>query len=223
MLKGFMKINSYKFISFFLLSLSTMLTFGQVQKSLVGFQSIPWGSGTSVVKAKFPNAKEQDFCKLFSATKNNYQELKNKFNEENSGCIQVTDANYNIEGLKFYAEFRFDPQNKLNEVTLTLSRKQSEVPDYLSECNSAYNRIATLLDTKYGPYITVANLDEFSKSYTTYAAKSWLPMPTEIWVGNFSGDKFLKSMSTELNKPESDICKVKVHYSKRISDAANKL
>lgn len=48
----------------------------QVQKSLIGFQGVPWGSSISAVKSKFPNAVEQDVCRMVTGTSNNHQSFK---------------------------------------------------------------------------------------------------------------------------------------------------
>lgn len=206
-----------------LILLTPLLSSAQVQKSLIGFQGLPWGSSISTVKAKFPNAKEQDFCKLMSGTANNYQSLKSRMRENNSSCINLYIADYSIEGLKFYAEFTFDPQNRLTYVTLAFKKRQSETQDYIAECTSAFSKMARLLEARYGEDSFIKNADEFSKAYSTYAVKGWSPLPSEVWIANLSGDKFLKSMALELNKPESDVCKVQINYSKKVSDEAFKL
>ena len=216
-------MNKIIALSIWLLTFISITANAQTQKSLVGFQGVPWGSGISTVKAKFPNAKEEDFCKLMSGTTNNYQSLKSKMREDNASCINLYIEDYSIEGLKFYAQFTFDPQNRLTYVTLAFKKRQSETQDYIAECTSAFNKIARLLEARYGEDSFVKNADEFSKSYSNYAVKAWSPLPSEVWIANLSGDKFLKRMAIELNKPESDVCKVQINYSKKVSHEASKL
>ena len=206
-----------------ILLLAPALLSAQPQKSLVGFQGIPWGSGIGVVKSKFPNAQEFDFCKSFTDSKSDYEALKSKTKAKNSNCVVIKMENYVIDGVMFYVQFSFDAQGKLTYVTLTHSRAQSESASYIAECTTAYNRVSALLESRYGEYSNVNNATDFGADYASYAVKAWVPLPSEVWIANLSGDKFLKKMATEFNKPESDICKVKINYSKKVPSEASKL
>ena len=205
------------------LFLASPFSHAQIQKSLIGFQGTPWGSSIATVKAKFPSAKEFDTCKMFSSTKNNYEALKSEAKSSNSSCQYLKIEDYVIEGLKFSAAFNFDTQNKLTFVTLTYLRQQIESENYASECTAAYNRISVLLESRYGDYSNVNNLDDFGKDYERYSIKAWAPLPSEVWVANLSGDKFINKMATELNKPVLDVCKVKINYSRKVPSEAYKL
>jgi uncharacterized protein YxeA len=205
------------------LLLASPLSHAQIQKSLIGFQGTPWGSSIAAVKAKFPNAKESDFCKLMAGTSNNYQSLKKRMADSNSNCISLNIDNYQIEGTKFYVEFTFDPQGRLTYVTLNYTNKQSENANYVADCTSVYNRITHLLESRYGDAMIVTNADDFGKDYTSYAVKGWSPLPSEVWVANLSGDKFINKIATELNKPVLDVCKVRINYSRKVPSEAYKL
>lgn len=203
--------------------LASSFSHAQIQKSLIGFQGTPWGSSIAAVKAKFPNAKEVDFCKLLTGTPNNYQSYKSMMEKTNSNCISLNIENYQIEGMKFYADFSFDPQGRLTYVTLTHSNKQAENANYVADCTSVYKRISHLLESRYGEAVIVTNADEVGKEYTSYAVKGWTPLPSEVWVANLSGNKFINRIATELNKPVLDVCKVTINYSRKVPSEAYKL
>jgi hypothetical protein len=209
------------YIGFLILASSPLRA--QPQKSLIGFQGLAWGSSIAAVKSKFPQAKEIDFCKSMSGTANNYQSLKSMMAENNTGCINLAIENYMIDGIKFYAEWDFDSKGRLKHVNLKYIKAQSESQDYLSECTSAFNRVVTLLESRYGEYSLASNADELGKYYASYLVKAWSPLPSEVWVANLSGDKILKQTASATNKPESDICRVQIRYSKKVSDEASKL
>ena len=205
------------------LLINPIISSGQTQKTLIGFQGIPWGSSIQTIKTKFQNAKEEDFCKSRSDTDKNYQSLKKSLNEKNLSCISLKQYPYEIDGIKFTVAFSMDSTNRLKSVELTFGKAQDDNKNYIFECTSVFNRVSHLLEARYGTSIVVGNIDEFGKDYLNYSAKSWLPFPTQVWIAKLSGDRFLKSLATSLNKPESDACKVIINYSRSIPDEASKL
>jgi len=217
-----MKIKLF-FIFLFSNVLFIQPLFGQTQKSLTGFQGLAWGSSIPNVLGKFPNAKQKDICKDLSHATNSYEAVKKKINEDNLGCISIHLDNYVVDGIKFRANFSFDISNKLKHVNLIYAKEQAEGDGYIVECNSVYDRISNLLEARYGESIGVKNIDEFGKNYSKYSVKAWLPLPTEVWIANLSGDKFLKSLRSTSNKIEPDICQVKINYSRKVSKEAEKL
>lgn len=217
-----MKIVFINIFSIFSLTISE-LSMAQTQKSLIGFQGVPWGTSISIVKEKFPNSKYRDVCKDYVHPTNTYDSIKKNLNELNSSCQTLNIDNYLVDGIKFHLKLAFDAQNKLNLVTLTFNKEQTVGDSYVAECTSVYNRISGLLEARYGGQISVANPEDVGSNYTNYSVKGWLPLPSEVWIANLSGDKLLKRLSEISDKPASDLCMVKVNYSKKVSSEALKL
>jgi hypothetical protein len=217
-----MKIFFINIFSIFALMISG-LSMAQTQKSLVGFQGVPWGSSISTVRERFPNSKQRDVCKDLANSTNSYDSAKKNLTEDNSSCQILNVDSYMIDGIKFHLKFGFDAQNKLSFAVLDFRREQALSDKYISECISVYDRISRLLDTRYGNPISNLDTQNFAKDFDRYSVKAWLPLPSEVWVANLSGDKFLKRLAEISNKSESDACVVKVHYTKRVSNEALKL
>lgn len=209
------------------LSLCTLIVSGssiaQTQKSLIGFQGLPWGSTIKIASAKFPNSQQKDVCKAIADSASNYESVKKSLNEENTSCQALFIDKYMVDGINFNLKLGFDALNKLSFVTLTYRKEQSLGDGYVLECTSVYDRMSRLLEARYGEHIGVINTQGFAKDYDKYSVKAWLPLPSEIWIANLSGDRLLKRLAEISKKSESDVCMVKIHYTKKVSNEALKL
>lgn len=186
----------------------------QTQKSLIGFQGIPWGSSMSAVKSKFPQATEIDYCKAFDGlkvdNKSNGKTMRQRFKEEDSNCVHLYVKNYSVSsGVDYDLSFYFTQASRLEQVNLSKYFKQIDNSNYLSDCTSMYDRTNSLLAINYGYGADPTNTNEMKSSYKNIVAKLWVPMPTEIVLKRQWEFKY----ATDVNMP--DLCQVEILYSKR--------
>jgi hypothetical protein len=200
-------------------------TFSQPQKTLIGFQNIPWGSSVDAIKAKFPNAKKGDICKVITSNQADYLQYQKNLSADNVSCSYLYVEKYDIQGDEYLLSFDLDRQNKLAFVSLTLRRQENVSQNYINECNTAYLKAARLLESRYGEGFVPLNISDFSKDYVHNTALGWTPLPTEIWIANRSGHKLTRDLRgiSEDKSVGKDFCIVKVNYSNRSSGAASKL
>lgn len=190
-----------------------LLASAQNIKSLVGFQSVPWGSPMGAVKAKFPQAKEVDLCKAFDKVESSGKSMRQRLKEEDSNCVHLNIENYNVSGSVSYdLSFYFNQAGRIEQVNLSKYFRQEDNPGYLTDCTALFDRTDSLLAINYGTGITPRNSNEMQSGYKNIAAKLWIPMPTEIVLKRQWGHNFL----VDANKP--DLCQVNVIYSKRVVD-----
>lgn len=185
-------------------------TLGQVQKSLVGFQGIPWGTPLTGVKTKFPNAKVDDICEWVKKFNDGDDAgYRKRAKDANQSCRSLEIEDYNIDGVSFRAAFTFNNAEKLQRVNII---KTFNSGDYLKECNVLFSKMTNLLDLRYGSH-TDGVSPESVFPYKTSIINVWLPLPTEIWIASSSGGEV----------PYANKCEVRISYSKRISEGASKL
>ena len=190
------------------------LVSAQTQKSLIGFQGIPWGSSMGAVKSKFPQATEIDYCKAFDSLKVDNQtdgkSMRQRFQEEDSNCVHLYVKNYSVStGVNYDLSFYFTQAGRLEQVNLSKYFKQIDDSNYLSDCKSMYDRTNSLLAINYGYGADPTNASEMKSTYKNIVAKLCVPMPTEIVLKRQWEFKY----ATDVNMP--DLCQVEVLYSKR--------
>jgi len=203
-----------KILPILLLLLTPLAASAQAQKPLIGFQGLPWGSSMATVKAKFPQAKELDYCKAFDGVKGSNKtdgkSMRQRFQEEDSNCVHLYVGNYSVStGVNYDLAFYFTQAGRLEQVYLSKYFRQEDNAGYLSDCTSMFDRTNSLLTINYGYGVDPKNANEMKSSYRNISAKLWVPMPTEIILKRQWG--FILSMDE--NKP--DLCQVDVLYSKR--------
>ena len=179
----------------------------QIQKSLIGYQNIPWGTKLNFIKNDNPNLSVVDLCADWPRGR----ELAKK---EDFSCRRLVDKNLSILSLKMELEFKFDFEEKLNLVTLeykpnALAFELSEIEKY---CNESFDKLHHLIGTKYGESLEVANGNPIFP-YKRSEYKAWLPLPTEIWLA--------KSFESQSNIYSS--CAVKIAYRPRQHSDASKI
>ena len=189
--------------------MTPLSSFAQTQKSLIGFQGLPWGSAMSVVRAKFPEAKTVDWCKEFSISAEDEKLNRKLFKERDNNCLQITIAKYMVDTMPFKATFSFDNSGRLGNVSVFKQFLQSENPDYLLDCSKIYSNTANALTINYGEGALVGNKSELNAAYANNEAKVWVRNPTEILITQAWGFKWTKTEG----KPDN--CVVKVNYSQR--------
>lgn len=193
------------------------MSYGQTQKSLIGFQNIPWGSSIAVVRGKFPNVREFDYCKLLATTNKPYRQLKEEFSNKSLSCISLQVEHYPIEGNDFNLTFEFDELNRLKGVNLSAYFDSENNPKYLADCGDSFQNTENLLTTRYGEKSTVSNAEKIDDAFQDVHANVWLPLPTEVYIAKLWNSKVRKTLG------KTDFCKVSVHYGKRVPNAASKL
>lgn len=194
------------------LLLAPALANAQTQKSLIGFQGIPWGSSMASVKAKFPQVKEIDYCKVFDKIAPNSGEktIRQRFKEEDSNCVHLLFEDYIVApDVNFNLAFYFTRAGALEQVFLSRYFKQEGNSGYLSDCIALFDRTNSLLNINYGLGVNPSNSSEIKRSYDSVVTKIWLPLPTEILLNRNWDIKLSKGN----NMP--DLCEVNVMYSKR--------
>ena len=190
------------------------LSIAQTLKSLVGFQGIPWGSSMGAVKAKFPQAKEIDYCKPFDSLKGGSRtdgkSMRQRFQEEDSNCVHLYIGNYSVSaGVNYDLSFYFTQAGRLEQVYLSKYFRQEDNAGYLSDCASMFDRTNSLLTINYGYGVDPKNANEMKSSYRNIAVKLWVPMPTEIILKRQWGFALL------MDESKPDLCQVDILYSKR--------
>jgi hypothetical protein len=187
-----------------------MAAHAQLTKSLVGFQGMPWGSTMGAVKAKFPRAKEIDYCKAFDKLQGGGKGMRQRYQEEDTNCVHLLIENYNVSSdVAYDLAFYFNQAGRLEQVNLGKYIKQDGNPGYLTDCTALFDRTNTLLTINYGPGVVPSNINEIKGAYNNVAAKLWVPMPTEIILKRQWGYKFPGEQSFP------DFCQISVVYTKR--------
>jgi hypothetical protein len=183
----------------------------QIQKSLVGFQGIPWGTPLSQVKSKFKNAKLFDQCE-------SSEELKSLAKQENRNC-KMLNSDYVVDGTVFNQTFIFDDLQGLKRVELQRQESNYKNPNYTDElCNQLFTRLEHLLSSRYGVSVGVSNSEPLLFwGRSEYLA--WLPLPTEIFIAK----SFESKHPMTKRDPDHKRCEVYISYSPRVSSEAKKL
>ncbi len=162
------------------------------------------------VKAKFPQAKEIDFCKAFDKFQGSGKSVRQRYQEKDSNCVHLLVENYNVSaGVTYDLAFYFTRAGRLEQVYLSKYFKQEDNPGYLSDCTAMFDRTNTLLSVNYGPGSEPGNMNELKDGYSSIAARMWVPVPTEIALHRQWG----LNIAREQNMP--DLCQVGVMYGKR--------
>ena len=190
----------------FTLLLSTSLK-AQVEKSLIGFQNIPWATKLSVIKAKHTNLQVVDVCL-------DWPQGKKLAKEGNTSCRRLEDKNYLIGSTKLELTYSFDFEERLTYVTLDFKPEKSNIDDseLLKKCTNTFDNLFYLLTTRYGDSFAPSNSSpQFGYEFSEYQA--WIPFPTEIWIAKSTGSS-LKAFQP---------CSVKIKYSPRQPLDAKKL
>jgi len=179
----------------------------QVEKSLVGFQNIPWGTKLSAIKAKQSNLQVIDMCVDWPLG-------RKAAKESNSSCRRLEDKNYLVGSTNLELTYSFDFDERLTYVTLNYQPEQLNLDelDLLKKCSATFDNLSYLLTTRYGSSFVPSNSSpQFGYEVSEYQA--WLPSPTEIWIAKSTGSS-IKSFQP---------CSVKIKYSPRHSMDAKKL
>ena len=181
--------------------------FAQTQKTLIGFQNIPWGSGIEVVKTKLINSKIHDDCEAV-------EEFKELYKKNDVNCRSISVESYNINGIELFLKASFNHAGRLNRVIIS---KTYETDDFMKKCNQSYQQLKLLLETRYGDSDIPNVIGDGIFPYKKYEIRVWIPLPTEIWIAKaYDIDEFYKRKGKES-------CQVKIQYSKRQPEAASKL
>ena len=183
----------------------------QTQKSLIGFQDIPWGTSLKQVKSKFKNAKLIDQCDAS-------EDLKNLAKKEDWNC-KILSSNYVIDGASFDQTFYFNASDNLIRVELKHYVSNLKNASYTDDiCDQLFKRVEYLLDSRYGSSLGVSNPEpRFLWGNSSYLI--WLPLPTEILLS-----KSFENKSPFYKKyPDHKSCEVLIHYVPRVSAEAKKL
>ena len=193
------------------LMLNTLLfstsTKAQVEKSLVGFQNIPWGTKLSAIKAKQSNLQVIDMCV-------DWPLRKKAAKESNSSCRRLEDKNYLVGSTNLELTYSFDFDERLAYVTLNYQPEKSTSNEFelLKKCSAAFDNLSYLLTTRYGSSFVPSNSSpQFGYEVSEYSA--WLPLPTEVWIAKSTGSSI----------PSFEPCSVKIKYSPRQPMDAKKL
>lgn len=194
------------FLVLITLLISTSLK-AQVEKSLIGFQNIPWASKLSAIKAKHSNLHVVDMCL-------DWPQGKKVAKENNNSCRRLEDKNYFIGSTKLELTYSFDFDERLTYVTLDFKPEKSNIDEseLLKKCTNTFDNLFYLLTTKYGESFAPSNSSpQFGYEVSEYQA--WIPFPTEIWIAKSTGSS-LKAFQP---------CSVKIKYAPRQPLDAKKL
>ena len=196
---------------FTFLLLSNLAVWSQTQKSLIGFQDMPWGTSLKQVKSKFKKAKLIDQCDAS-------EDLKNLAKKEDRNC-QILASEYLVDGTVFDQTFIFDASQGLKRIELQHAESNYKNKSYTDDlCNQLFSRLEYLLDTRYGPSMGVSN-SEPRLFWTRSEYLAWLPLPTEIFIAkSFESNHPISKLSPALKS-----CEVLISYSPRVSAEAKKL
>jgi len=185
----------------------------QVQKSLVGFQDIPWGTKLTQVRAKLTSVKIIDVCY-------NDKELKKSSIQANKSCTELT-QDYPVDGVSFINNFIFDASDRLKRVELFRLETNHQNPNYSDDaCHQLFKRLEYLLDSRYGASLDVSN-QEPRTFWSRSEYRAWLPLPTEIFIAKSFDNKH--PVYDARRDPSRKSCEVLINYSPRVSTEAKKL
>ena len=195
------------------LAFSNVSVWAQIQKSLVGFQDLAWGTKINQVKSKLPNAKIIDVCY-------NDKELKKSSIQANKSCTELT-QDYPVDGVSFINNFIFDASDRLKRVELFRLETNHQNPNYSDDtCHQLFKRLEYLLDSRYGASLDVSN-QEPRTFWSRSEYRAWLPLPTEIFIAKSFDNKH--PVYDARRDPSRKSCEVLINYSPRVSTEAKKL
>lgn len=198
-------------IAFFVLANAG--AWAQIQKSLVGFQDIPWGTKMNQVKAKLTNTKIIDICYGSSS-------LKKEAIQANRGCNELT-QDYIVDGVVFINNFAFDSSDRLKRVELFRRETNYQNPSYSDDtCHKLFKRLEYLLDSRYGTSLDVSNTEPMT-FWGRSEYRAWLPLPTEIFIAKSFDKKH--PVNNTLKDTNTTSCEVQITYNPRVSTEAKKL
>lgn len=185
----------------------------QIQKSLVGFQDIPWDTKLNQVKVKFPSIKNLNVCQ------NN--RLKEFAIKSNLSCTQLT-RDYIVDGVSFTNDFIFDASDQLKRVELRhMETNSTNDPTYSDDiCHILFKRLENLLESRYGTSLNVANSDPML-FWGRSEYKAWLPLPTELFISKSFDNKH--PVNDVIEDKDLKSCEVQITYNPRVSTEAKKL
>ncbi len=164
----------------------------------------------AAVKAKFPQAKEIDYCKIFDDFPGGSKSLRQQYREEDTNCVHLSIENYSVSsGVNYNLAFYFNRAGRIEQVILSKYFGEKDNPSYLTDCTALFDRTNTLLNINYGLGIVPSNASQFKSSYNNVATKIWVPFPTEINLKREWGFKLANSQ----NMP--DLCYISLAYYKR--------
>ena len=180
----------------------------QVQKTLAGFQNLPWGTKLTVVKAKYPELKVDDLCR-------NDQEIQELAKRTNASCKSLSLNNYRVSGIEFMLSYNFDHSERLNEVVLSYVKNDNASGDkkVAKICREDFEIVKSLLEGRYGTSYSVSNPQVVS-TFNTSDHLVWLPLPTEILLSQSYGF---------FDKADETRCGLRIRYVPRRSLEAEKL
>lgn len=178
----------------------------QIQKSLIGYQNIPWGTKLSSIKKDNSKLSIVDIC-------SDWPKARERAKKNDFSCRKLVDKDFSILSIKMELEFKFNFEEKLNLVTLEYKPKALafEVNKIEKYCAEAFDKLHHLIDTKYGDSLDVSNETPIFP-YKKSEFKAWLPLPTEIWLA--------KSFGSIVTQPS---CSVRINYTPRQHFDANKI
>ena len=201
-------MNKIISLSIWLLAFIPLFSIAQTQKSLVGFQGMPWGSSMSAVRSKFPEAKEFNLCKALASDAEWLKKIQTQFKDKDLNCSSLSIDPYAINGVSYKATFSFSNSGKLENVAIFNDYPQADNSKYLTDCDASYKRLSTAVGINYGSSFPISNPND-GTGYSSAEGVIWVLPPTQITViksWNFN-------IAKDLNKP--DTCRVAVDYSRR--------
>ena len=195
---------------FTFLLLSNLAVWSQTQKSLIGFQDIPWGTKFKTVKQKIPDLTEHKICK-------NEKDIE-IFKKENQFCSVLADEKYFISSQNYHLYFYFDSKATLQQVTILYDSQFLENINkklFLHDCYHRFNNLQSLLISRYGEPEIKEKQDENLLEADIEKTSQWFLSSTNIT---------LRSISSGIEKSKtSNYCGLSATYSPNISSQAKKL
>ena len=187
---------------------SPLIARAEVQKNLMGFQNLPWGTKFAAVKAKFPELKIDDVCR-------GEAEIREIAKKTNTGCLQLFQNSYSVSGIDFRLSYNFDHSDRLIEVSLGYIANEGMYgkKNVVKQCQDDFENLKTLLEVRYGTSYGVNN-PQPRTSFKTSDHLAWLPLPTQIVLSKSFGF---------FDKADDTRCGVEVRYAPRRSAEADKL
>lgn len=176
----------------FFLALLPAISYAQPQKSLAGFQDIPWGSSVSEIKKKFPQIKPRDLCQG-QKTKQDGDNVRKFFSQNDGNCIIWEQDNYIIDGVNFLLQFSLNSSSKLKNVVIRKEVSISEAPNFEAQCASAFEKIGKLLEIRYGKGFVPQNSNNWwaSMGFLNSEVKIWALGKTQITLTNSWNNKLI--------------------------------
>ncbi len=176
----------------FFLALVPTISFSQPQKSLSGFQDIPWGSTVSEIKKKFPQIKPRDLCQN-QKTKEDGDNVRKFFSQNDGHCIIWEQDNYIIDGVNFLLQFSLNSSSKLKNVVIRKEVSISEAPNFEAQCALAFEKIGKLLEVRYGKGFIPPNSNNWwvSMGFLNSEVKIWSLAKTQITLTNSWNNKLI--------------------------------